>query len=174
MTARNAARPDSPPGRGFLPAPLYKTIYSLVPIVCVDILIHRPGAFALGLRMEEPARGQWFPPGGRVYKGETLKQAARRKLREEIGLNAPQSQFTCLGVWETMFKTSSLGGSKHTVNVVFAFDLGKRTLPPLDRRHHAQLRWFSVPGRSWHPYVKALLATAGFGFPGLKFSLERR
>ncbi len=43
---------------------------------------------ASGLRRHS---GQWALPGGRLDPGETIAQAARREIAEEIGLELPQS-----------------------------------------------------------------------------------
>jgi ADP-ribose pyrophosphatase YjhB (NUDIX family) len=48
------------------------------------------GAFLFLLRANEPAKGQWWVPGGRIRNGETKLHAVHRLAREEIGLE-PES-----------------------------------------------------------------------------------
>jgi len=38
-------------------------------------------------RQNEPAKGEWFWPGSRLYKGERLDDAAVRVAGEELGLD---------------------------------------------------------------------------------------
>ena len=72
-----------------IPAKLYRQILKVMPIPCVDLLVtDRQGRVLLVKRKNEPVKGQWWFPGGRVHHGETRAQAARRKLREECGLTA--------------------------------------------------------------------------------------
>ena len=70
-----------------IPEPLWLDILANVPVVCVDVVIVRDGKALLVLRAEHPAKGEWWFPGGRVLKGEALRQTAHRKALEEVGLN---------------------------------------------------------------------------------------
>ncbi|HEX8003864.1 MAG TPA: NUDIX hydrolase [Mycobacteriales bacterium] len=45
------------------------------------------GRVLLVRRANEPSRGLWSIPGGRVEDGETARECARREVREETGLD---------------------------------------------------------------------------------------
>lgn len=140
----------------------YKKIYSLIPIPCVDILIIHDKEFLLGKRVQKPARNQWFVPGGRVFKNETLARAARRKVNEELGVNIKISDLNFLTARQTIFKNSALGGPIHTVNMVFILPLKLKPKINFDKKYHSEMKWFSKINKDWHPYVKTILKTAGF------------
>lgn len=69
-----------------IPKATYRKILELVPIVCVDLVIVNKNKCLLVKRNNEPAKGQYWFPGGRVYKMETIEKAALRKAREEVNL----------------------------------------------------------------------------------------
>lgn len=76
----------------YIPDPLYKQICEVMPIPCVDIVVRdKRGRVLLLKRRNEPARDQWWFPGGRVHYGEQRCSAAIRKLMEECGLPPPDS-----------------------------------------------------------------------------------
>jgi 8-oxo-dGTP diphosphatase len=55
--------------------------------VAVGVLVRHDGAFLLTSRPEGKAyAGYWEFPGGKLEAGETIEQALRRELQEEIGL----------------------------------------------------------------------------------------
>jgi len=66
---------------------LYDKIKSVMPIPCVDLVVINNQEEVLMLKREnEPAKGLWWFPGGRVHHNETRADAALRKLKEECGL----------------------------------------------------------------------------------------
>jgi colanic acid biosynthesis protein WcaH len=56
-----------------------------VPLVSVDLVVRHDGGAVLGRRQNEPAKGEWFVPGGRVHKDERLTDAVHRVARTELG-----------------------------------------------------------------------------------------
>lgn len=55
------------------------------PVVCVGALVWGPDGRVLLVRTTK-WRGAWGVPGGKVDWGETLVDAVKRELREEVGL----------------------------------------------------------------------------------------
>lgn len=58
------------------------------PTLAASAAVFRGPLVLLARRGHEPAAGLWSLPGGRVEPGETLADAARRELREEVGVEA--------------------------------------------------------------------------------------
>ena len=63
-------------------------IVSKNPVIrCIGALVFDPeGRLLLVKRANEPGRGRWSLPGGRVEQGETDHSAVRREVFEETGL----------------------------------------------------------------------------------------
>jgi 8-oxo-dGTP diphosphatase len=61
--------------------------YPRGPIVGVGGVVVRDGKAVIIKRANEPYKGQWSIPGGRLELGESLVDAVRRELREETGLD---------------------------------------------------------------------------------------
>ncbi len=56
-------------------------------IRCVGAVVHDPdGRLLLVRRANDPGRGQWSLPGGRVEPGESDASAVSREIHEETGL----------------------------------------------------------------------------------------
>ena len=76
-----------------IPKDKYAEIMKALPILCVDIIIkNTSNEYLLIKRAYEPLKGVWWVAGGRVLKGETLEQAAKRKVKEEIGIGINSQQ----------------------------------------------------------------------------------
>jgi len=55
--------------------------------VAVGILLREDGAMLLATRPEgKPCSGYWEFPGGKIESGESVEQALRRELLEELGI----------------------------------------------------------------------------------------
>jgi 8-oxo-dGTP diphosphatase len=65
--------------------------------VAVGILIREDDALLLSTRPEgKPYAGYWEFPGGKIETGETVEEALRRELHEELGITIAGAE-----VWKT-------------------------------------------------------------------------
>lgn len=81
-----------------------------VPLVSFDIIIKDPaGNVLVGLRTNEPAKGEYFVPGGIIRKNETLADAFARILESELSLKASFSEAKLIGVYEHIYATAKRG-----------------------------------------------------------------
>lgn len=100
-----------------IPNKLYKKIVELVPILCVDVILTYKDQYLLVKRATEPLKDEWWIVGGRALKGEKTIDAARRKCKEEVGLNV--SQLKMVGVYEDSYERSVWGVPTSSVSVVY-------------------------------------------------------
>lgn len=97
---------------------LYNQIITNMPIICVDgVLTNDKGEILFLKRDNEPAKGGWWFPGGRLLKNEKLEDAIIRKVKEETNLNVKLNRY--LGVTETIFDRGPFGIPVHTVNFTY-------------------------------------------------------
>ena len=61
--------------------------YPSRPVVAVGAIVVKAGKVLLVRRRTEPSRGLWSLPGGVVKRGEELREAVAREVREECGID---------------------------------------------------------------------------------------
>lgn len=112
---------------------IYSDAVANLPIACVDVFLYHPSTkqYLLVLRKDPPAKNFWWPPGGRVFKGELLTDCARRKCREEIGATDVHS-VRILGVAETFFPDSAWNNQTHTINTLVLVTINSRDSLQID------------------------------------------
>jgi colanic acid biosynthesis protein WcaH len=142
-----------------IPDDLYRRILPVLPIPCVDLLVvDRGGRVLLVKRRNEPAKGLWWIPGGRVHFGELRAAAALRKLQEECGLRAAGAPLELST--EDLILPNGQGGDSHVIATVYRIDVDAGTPVVLDAQSEAA-EWRTVAqwaGLDLHPYIRKLLA----------------
>lgn len=145
-----------------IPKNQYKKILELMPICCIEVMIYHKGKVLLVLRKSEPLKNEWWFPGGRIYKNETLEQAAVRKAHEEAGLMVKVVKK--VGAYETIYKFGPFDNSKsrvHTVNIcILTKPIGKNINVKIDKTS-SKYRWIANIEKDLNPYIKIALEDAG-------------
>ena len=78
-------------------------------------------------RHEKPGREYWLLPGGGVNSGESLVNALHRELAEEIGIRLELPLEGPVAIVDSIAPERSFA-AKHVVHIIFAGDLGGRSL----------------------------------------------
>ena len=103
----------------FIPEETYKIILNNSVNVCVDVCLRYNNRYLLIKRNEEPMKGVYWPIGGRVFKGERAEDAARRKIKEEIGIDFTD-ELRPIGFYEDTYDVSSFGQMSYsTISTVW-------------------------------------------------------
>ena len=147
----------------FINNKLYQKIHNYLPIVCVDIVIKVPdNGFLMVKRKENPAKDKWWLVGGRVFKNESLESAARRKVKDEIGLVVEKVEKIITG-YELIFKEDPYGHENGTHVIVACFLSEIKNIGNLKLDNfHSEYKLFKHFDNNWHHYLKECLKRAGF------------
>jgi len=100
------------------------------PRIRVSAILRWQGRVLL-CRQEKPGKEYWLLPGGGVDAGETLMEALRRELREELGIEAFAQFEGPVAIVDSIAPKGTLA-RKHVVHVIFATDLSHRSLEDVE------------------------------------------
>lgn len=119
------------------------------PLVALDLVIRAgDNKLLMGMRINEPAVGWWFVPGGRIRKDESIEDAFLRITKTELGKSYPIDHARLLGAFTHQYQTNFArmpGISTHYV--VLAYELQVDVdLERLPKGQHSEYRWVGENG----------------------------
>ena len=140
------------------------------PRIRVSAILRWKGRMLL-CRHEKPGKEYWLLPGGGVNSGESLVDALRRELAEEIGIDEPLPVEGPVAIVDSISPTQSFA-AKHVVHIIFAGDLGGRSLEAVTSqdaavRGHRLFEVQDLDGVVLHPPIQRFLSRWQPGDPAV-------
>ena len=129
----------------------YKMILERMHIPTVDAILIFKGKFLLLKRVNPPVKGEWWLPGGRVRKGESLEDAVKREVQEETGLEC--RIIRQVGVINQVFPET------HTISIYYLVEAESSSVKL--NEEHSEYKWFSTLPKGSHRYLKSMIEEAG-------------
>lgn len=125
---------------GWVPSSLYDQMVKFTPIPSVEAIIVSNGSLLFLKRNNNPVKGQWWFPGGRIRKGESLEEALFREVKEETGLNV--IEYKLVNVYSRVFP------DRHDITIVYLCkcDVDAVTL----NDEHSEYRFFKKIPKNVH------------------------
>ncbi|MAF16641.1 MAG: GDP-mannose mannosyl hydrolase [Marinomonas sp.] len=125
----------------------FKFVVQTVPLFSIDLVVlNEKNQILVGKRKNAPAKGYWFVPGGRVYKGEALEDAFSRITSTELGVKLDYLSTVQLGLYDHLYRDSVFGDdiSTHYINAPYLARLPKDVVLNLPMDQHQEYRWVSI------------------------------
>ena len=126
-----------------IPKNLYNQIVQQMPITSVEAIIKKDNTLLFLKRNNPPAKGEWWFPGGRIRKGETLKEALIREIKEETGLTIDIIRF--VGVYTRLF------ADRHDITLAFLCKC--HTDKVILNVEHSTYKFLKNPPEHIHPFL---------------------
>lgn len=131
----------------WLPNETFKSVIQHTPLISIDLIVkNEQGEVLLGKRVNAPAKGCWFVPGGRLRKNETLDDAFIRLVREELGIESgvTRADAKFLGVFEHFYDDCVFGNDVSTHYIVLAHEITVNDFNNLPIQQHLNFNLFNV------------------------------
>jgi colanic acid biosynthesis protein WcaH len=135
----------------FLDKDLFSTVIESTPLISIDLVVkNNLGQTLLGQRLNKPAKGFWFVPGGRILKDESLATAFKRLTLEELGEEFNIAQVSLIGPYDHFYDDNVFGDDFSTHYVAIAYVLlidDELNHLPVDIQH-GNYQWFDIASLS--------------------------
>ena len=136
--------------KGWIPEEKFKEIEKLMPIVCVNaMIVNEKDEVLLMLRNNEPLKGLYWFPGGRIKIGQSFEDTLKEEIEEETGL-----KWSDVEIFNQVSGSCTVCKTRHTVE--FNFLLMKKTNSKIKlNEEHSDFKWVKIKDLDkYHPYLK--------------------
>jgi colanic acid biosynthesis protein WcaH len=141
---------------------VFSCVVENTPLISIDLLVQNDkGQVLLGKRVNEPALGFWFVPGGRIFKDESLDAAFERTINAELGLEMKRTEAAFDKVYEHFYENNVFNTAFSTHYIVLAHKIKVDCFVPrndatlvtasearqsisANKEQHSQYKWFEV------------------------------
>lgn len=164
----------------YLPASIFEQVIRFAPLISIDLIItDRDDNVLLGERLNRPAKGYKFVPGGRIRKNEKLNEALNRISKDEMGCKVLSPGL--LGIYNHVYNDNYFNDEEfNTHYVVLAIHARMPNQDPEESessKQHSEYCWLSVDDlladSTVHQNVKSYFATEFSGFIQGNTSIKR-
>jgi len=136
----------------YVPEEKFREIERLVPLASFNaIIVDGEGRVLVMKRNNEPAKGLYWYPGGRIKLGQSLEEALKEQIKEETGL-----EWSDLRVIKVASVDSNIFKSRHTVNINFLLKKVSKSEVQLNQGH-SDFKWLrpeEFDKEKLDPYLK--------------------
>ncbi|WP_269611122.1 NUDIX domain-containing protein [Prochlorococcus marinus] len=145
---------------------IWRTCVDSIPIFGIDMIIFsQKYGVLMGRRINNPAKGKLFVPGGRVYKNERIIDAFNRILISETGLIFSFNKTTSLGLYEHFYNVTSWSTSECSTHYIIEARLIEIEPENIKQKinlneQHSNFEWISledIQSNTIHSYSKMYL-----------------
>lgn len=142
----------------------FEELVRTAPLISVDfIILNEQNEVLLGYRNNNPAKGYYFIPGGRIRKDEKISDALARVSLKELEYSIPIEDLKPVGIFEQFYETNYFETqdiSTHYISMPYQLKYYWNK-PLIHDQQHEQFMFFSLSEAQVnplvHPYTKQIL-----------------
>lgn len=127
---------------------VFSSVVENTPLISIDLIVqNESNQVLLGKRVNEPAFGFWFVPGGRIFKDESLDIAFSRIAQEELNIDIKRSDGMFDTTYEHFYDNNVFNNDFSTHYIVLAHKIKVDYFiapPHNDAEQHSEYKWFNI------------------------------